>query len=189
MGEWAELPQGLLRVSAHSLSDQDPGAPVCPSDRYIRSPWRQFAPPVRLRPVTASTPPLPRFDQGLLALFLVTGFVFAAPEVIPIVAVVAAISAVRPESSPVPKLIALLVENRFGAAASEQLQADGYPPPWRAAAALLAAILGLATLVLLVGDKGVAWAFALPAAGLAALASVGGLCVGCQLHARRSGRR
>jgi len=43
--------------------------------------------------------------------------------------------------------------------------------------------------VLFVGDRGVAWAFGLPAAGLAALASVSGVCVGCQLHARRAGRR
>ena len=139
--------------------------------------------------MTASPPPLPRFDQGLLALLLVIGFVFAAPEVIPIVAVVAGISAVRPEASPVPKLITLLVENRFGADAVESLRTDGYPPPWRAAAALLAGVLAVGTLVLLVGDAGAAWAFGLPAAGLAALASVGGICVGCQLHARRAKRR
>jgi hypothetical protein len=140
------------------------------------------------RPVTASPPPLPRFDQGLLALLLVTGFVFSAPEVIPIVAIVAGVSALRPETSPVPRLITLLVENRFGAEAVETLRADGYPPPWRASAALLAVILTAGTLVWLVGDAGVAWAFALPAAGLGALASVGGVCVGCQLHTRRSKR-
>ena len=61
--------------------------------------------------------------------------------------------------------------------------------PWRMAAALLAAILAVGTLVLVVGDRGAAWAFGLPAAALAALASVGGVCVGCQLHARRAGRR
>ena len=147
-----------------------------------------MAPRVPLGPMTASPPPLPRFDQGLLALLLVVGFVFAAPEVIPIVAVVAGISAARPESSPVPKLITLLVENRSGPAAADDLRAEGYPPPWRAAAALLAAILGVGTLVFLVGDSRAAWAFGLPAAGLAALASVGGICVGCQLHARRSDR-
>jgi len=138
--------------------------------------------------VTASTPPLPRFDQGLLALALVTGFVFSEPLMIPLVGVVAAISAVRPEASPVPRLIALLVENRFGPEAGDKLRADGYPPPWRAAAALLAGVLAVGTLVLLVGDAGAAWAFGLPAAGLAALASVGGICVGCQLHARRANR-
>jgi hypothetical protein len=139
--------------------------------------------------VTASTPPLPRFDQGLLALVLVSGFVFSAPLVIPLVAVVAGVSAVRPEVSPVPRLITLLVESRFGPEAGASLRADGYPAPWRMAAALLAAILAVGTLVLVVGDRGVAWAFGLPAAALAALASVGGVCVGCQLHARRAGRR
>jgi hypothetical protein len=139
--------------------------------------------------VTASTPPLPRFDQGFLALVLVSGFVFAAPLVIPVVGIVAAVSAVRPEASPVPRLIALLVESRFGPDAGAGLRAEGYPAPWRAAAALLAAILAVGTLVLIVGDRAAAWAFGLPAAALAALASVGGVCVGCQLHARRAGRR
>ena len=139
--------------------------------------------------MTGSPPPLPRFDQGLLALALVTGFVFSTPLVIPLAAMVAAVSAVRPAISPVPRLIALLVEQRFGADAGDSLRADGYPAPWRTEAALLAAILAVGTLVLAVGDRGVAWAFGLPAAGLAALASVGGVCVGCQLHARRAGRR
>lgn len=139
--------------------------------------------------MTASAPPLPRFDQGLLALVLVTGFVFSAPLVIPLVAVVSGISAVRPEISPVPRLITLLVEQRFGSDTSESMRAEGYPPPWRAAAALLSAILAVGTLVLLIGDRAPAWAFGLVAAGLGALASVGGVCVGCQLHARRSGGR
>lgn len=135
--------------------------------------------------MTASPPPLPRFDQGLLALVLITGFVFSTPLVIPLVAAVSAVSAVRPEISPVPRLISLLVEQRFGAEAGETMRSQGYPPPWRAAAALLSGILAVGTLVLAVGDRAPAWAFGLAAAGLAALASVGGLCVGCQLHARR----
>ena len=139
--------------------------------------------------MTASTPPLPRFDQGLLALVLVSGFVFSAPLVIPVVGVVAAVSAWRPEISPVPRLITALIEQRLGADALESVEGDGYPAPWRTAAALLAAILAVGTLVLVVGDKAAAWAFGLPAAGLAALASVGGLCVGCQIHARRTGHR
>jgi hypothetical protein len=139
--------------------------------------------------VTPSTPPLPRFDQGLLALVLVSGFVFSTPLVIPVVGAVAAVSAWRPEISPIPRLITLLIEQRFGADASRSALADGYPAPWRTAAALLAAILAVGTLVLVVGDKAAAWAFGLPAAALGALASVGGLCVGCQLHARRTDRR
>jgi hypothetical protein len=109
--------------------------------------------------------------------------------VIPLVAVVSGISATRPDISPVPRLISLLVEQRFGADAGESLRAEGYPPPWRAAAALLSAILAVGTLVLAIGDRAPAWAFGLAAAALAALASVGGVCVGCQLHDRRAGRR
>jgi hypothetical protein len=134
--------------------------------------------------VTASTPPLPRFDQGLLALVLVTAFVFSIPLVIPVVAVAAGVSAFRPDLSPIPKLISVLVEQRFGAEAGESMRAEGYPPPWRTAAALLAGILAVGTVVLAVGGRAPAWAFGLVAAGLGALASVGGVCVGCQLHGR-----
>ena len=139
--------------------------------------------------MTASAPSLPRFDQGLLALVLVTGFVFSAPLVIPLVAVVSGISAVRPEISPVPRLISVLVEQRFGTEAGESMRTVGYPLPWRAAAALLCGILTVGTVVLAVGDRAPAWAFGLAAAALGALASVGGVCVGCQLHARRADKR
>jgi L-asparagine transporter-like permease len=123
-----------------------------------------------------------------MALVLVTGFVFSAPLVLPVVATVSAVSAVRPEVSPVPRLVALLVEQRLGADAADSVRGDGYPAEWRMAAALLTAVLAVGTLVLAVGDPSAAWAFGLPAAALAALASVGGVCVGCQLHARRSQR-
>ncbi|HEU5447680.1 MAG TPA: DUF4395 family protein [Acidimicrobiia bacterium] len=135
--------------------------------------------------MTASTPPLPRFDQGLLALVLVTGFVFSTPLVIPLVAAVSVVSAVRPEISPVPRLITLLVEQRFDPATTRSMLSDGYTPPWRTAALLNAAILMVGTLVLAVGDRAPAWVFGLAAAALGALASVGGVCVGCQLHGRR----
>ena len=135
--------------------------------------------------MTASTPPLPRFDQGLLALVLVTGFVVSTPLVIPLVAAVSAVSAVRPEISPVPRLITLLVEQRFDPATTRSMLSDGYTPPWRTAALLNAAILAVGTLVLAVGDRAPAWVFGLAAAALGALASVGGVCVGCQLHGRR----
>lgn len=139
--------------------------------------------------MTHSAPPLPRFDQGLLALVLVSGFVFSTPMVIPVVGAIAAVSAVRPELSPVPRLIALLVAQRFGEEESAAMRAEGYPPAWRTAAALLCGILAVGTLVLVLGSRSAAWAFGLAAAGLAALASVGGVCVGCQIHARRAGRR
>ena len=135
--------------------------------------------------MTASTPPLPRFDQGLLALVLVTGFVFSTPLVIPLVAAVSVVSAVRPEISPVPRLITLLVEQRFDPATTRSMLSDGYTPPWRTAALLNAAILAVGTLVLAVGDRAPAWVFGLAAAALSALASVGGVCIGCQLHGRR----
>jgi hypothetical protein len=137
--------------------------------------------------VTSSAPPLPRFDQGLLALVLVSGFVFSTPLVIPLVAAVAAVSAFRPEVSPVPRLITVLIEQRFGAETADSMKEEGYPPPWRFAAALLSGILVVGTLVLAIGGRAPAWVFGLAAAALAALASVGGVCVGCQIHQRRTG--
>ncbi len=138
--------------------------------------------------MTSSPPPLPRFDQGLLALVLVTGFVFSTPLVMPVVAAIAAVSALRPEISPIPRLISLLVEQRFGAEEADSMRAGGYPVPWRAAAGLLSGILVVGTLVLAIGDRAPAWGFGLVAAGLGALAAVGNVCVGCQIYARRAGR-
>ncbi len=121
-----------------------------------------------------------RFDQGVAALTLLCGFVFAVPSVIPLVGVLMVMSAVRPELSPVPRLFETYALPRLA----------GPPPPeeagpWRAAALLNAVVLGGGTLILAVGDRGFAWALGLPAAALAALASVGGLCIGCQLYTRR----
>jgi hypothetical protein len=106
-----------------------------------------------------------------------------------VIAAGSAVSFYRPEISPIPRLITALVTQRVGAEAGRQMQAAGYPPAWRMAALVQAGLLALGTLTLAGGGKGAAWAFGLSAAGLAALASVGGVCLGCQIHARRSGRR
>jgi hypothetical protein len=124
-----------------------------------------------------------RFDQGVAALALLCGFVFAVPSVIPLVAVLQLISAVHPAVSPVPRFFAEVAAPRLAGPPRPEAAA-----PWRAAAFLNAVLLGLGTLVLAIGDRGLAWAFGLPAAALAALASVGGLCIGCQLYTRRTRR-
>lgn len=136
--------------------------------------------------MTQVGPRLPRFDQGFLALALISGFVFAAPQVIPVWAVLATVSAVAPALSPIPWLVGRRpgATPIRGAAPPGRTDPAGYPPPWRFAALLSALLLGLGTLALAYGQRGIAWGFALPVAGLGALASVGGLCIGCQLYAR-----
>ena len=116
-----------------------------------------------------------RFDQGVAALALLCGFVFAVPSMIPLLAVLQLMSAVHPAVSPVPRLFETHALPRLPGPPRPEAAA-----PWRAAALLNAVLLGAGTLV-----RAFAWAFGLPAAALAALASVGGLCVGCQLYARR----
>jgi hypothetical protein len=135
--------------------------------------------------VSTSDSRVARFDHGVAALALLCGFVFAVPSIIPLVSVLMLMSAARPDVSPVPRV--------FEALALPRLPGPPQPEPagpWRAAALLNAALLGLGTLVLVLagGDRGLAWAFGLPAAALGALASVGGFCLGCRLYTRRPGR-
>lgn len=125
-------------------------------------------------------PRLPRSDQAVLAVAVVTGFVFNAPVVIPAWAALALLSAIAPGRAPVPFLMTTYVLPRLRGA---EILED--PGPWRTAALVCATLLGLATLVLVVGDRGLAWALALPAAVHGALAGVGGTCLGCRLHRPR----
>ena len=132
-----------------------------------------------MRPVDSR---VSRFDQGVAALALLCGFVFAVPSVIPLVGVLMLISALRPDLSPVPRLFERYAAPRLAGPPRPEEAA-----PWRAASFLHAVLLGAGTLFLAIGERAFAWAFGLPAAALAALSSVGGLCVGCQLYARRRG--
>ena len=120
----------------------------------------------------------------MTAVAILSGFVFDAPYVIPIFAALGAATAVQGEDAPLPALWHTLLSPRLRRPPTAEDVAPG-----RAAAALSAALLGAATVVLLVGDEGPAWVPALPAAALDALAGVGGLCVGCEWYARRHHRR
>ncbi|HLF41416.1 MAG TPA: DUF4395 family protein [Acidimicrobiia bacterium] len=123
---------------------------------------------------------MPRFEHTLLAIGLLFGFVFAIPGFIPVWAVLMLASAVLGERAPVPRLYLAFV--------APHLKPPGGPEeagPWRSAALAAAGVLGVGTLVLAVGDEGVAWLFGLAAAVMGALAGVGDVCVGCRLHNRR----
>ncbi|MGH9040728.1 MAG: DUF4395 family protein [Acidimicrobiia bacterium] len=124
-----------------------------------------------------------RFDQTVMAVAILCGFVFEAPWVTPLFAALEAATAVQGDQGPLPRLWHTLLSSQLRPTASTR-EAAG---PWRTAAALAAVLLSVGTLVLLVGDVGFSWLFSLAAAGLGALAGVGGICVGCQLHSRRGG--
>jgi hypothetical protein len=125
-----------------------------------------------------------RFDHGVLALALLGGFVFEFPPVIPVWGALMAVSTVRPEVSAAPWIFARMLAPHLPGSPRREDAA-----PWRTAALLAAVLLGLGTLTLAIGDRGIAWIFGLAVAALGAVTSAGGICVGCQLHARRSRRR
>lgn len=122
-----------------------------------------------------------RFDQALVALVVLCGFVFEAPAVIPVAAALAASTAAFSTAAPGPRFFSAVVAPRLAGPVAEETA------PWRSAALLLAALLGFAALALVGGDRSLAWLLSLAAAGLGALAGVGGVCVGCQLHSRHRG--
>lgn len=123
-----------------------------------------------------------RFDQALLALALISGYVFEAPAVIPVWASLSAATAVFSVAAPVPQLFSAFVAPRLDPGAGED------DAPWRVAALVSAVLLGLGSLTLAFGNRALAWLFALVVAAGAALGGVGNLCIGCRLYRRRPGR-
>ncbi|HEY3239079.1 MAG TPA: DUF4395 family protein, partial [Acidimicrobiia bacterium] len=90
-----------------------------------------------------------RFDQTVMAVAVLWGFVFDAPWVIPIFAALEAATAVQGDQAPLPRLWrAVLAPQLRRPSATED------SGPWRTAAFLTTALLGAGTLVLLVGDEG-----------------------------------
>lgn len=120
-----------------------------------------------------------RFDQTVMALGVLFGFVFDLPVLIPVLTAEEAAGAALGDGAPIPRLWHGMVAPRLRLRAAVP-EAAG---PWRAAFALNTALLGTGTAALMIVGPGLAWVVALPAAALGALAGVGRLCVGCQLHA------
>ncbi len=120
----------------------------------------------------------PRFDQAVVSVGLLAGFVFNVAWVIPLFAVVLVIDAVLGHQyGPLLRIWSDLLAPRVGAATNLE---DPRPP--RFAAVVGALLLVLACLLLLAGAVGVAWVAALIVAVLAALGAATGLCVGCALY-------
>ena len=135
----------------------------------------------------ASPPPLidprgPRVNQGVLAAALLVGFLLDWRAVIPIFAVVLALGAVfGSRYGPVLWFYGTVVRPRLGP--PPELE-DPRPP--RFASTVGVAFLTAATLVLVAGGPGVAWALALVVAALAGLAASTGICVGCEIYLLRA---
>lgn len=128
----------------------------------------------------------PRFNQGVLTVALLAGFVFHASWVIPVWAVVLGLgAALGPRYGLFLRLYREFIAPRLGPPTTME---DPRPP--RFAALIGTVFLGLGTLLLLGGESGLAWILALLVAALAALAAVTGICVGCEAYVwlrRRSG--
>lgn len=128
----------------------------------------------------------PRFNQGVLAFALLGAFVFEARWIYPTWGVALALSAIGgSDLGPFLRLYRDAIRPRLRPPTELE---DPRPP--RFAAAVGTVFLAAATLAWLGGVPGLADGLALIVAGLAALAAVTGLCVGCELYVwikRRSG--
>ena len=127
----------------------------------------------------------PRFNQAVLAAGLMGGFVLDVEAVVPVFAVVLLLgAALGPRYGPFLRLYAEVVRPRLGPPAELE---DPRPP--RFAAAVGVAFLAAGTVAFAAGAEGVGWALALVVAGLAGLAAVTGLCLGCEIYVLLSRRR
>lgn len=128
----------------------------------------------------------PRFNQAVLTVALLAGFVFDWKPVAPLFAVVLFLGAAfGSRYGPFLRLYAEVIKPRLGTPSELE---DPRPP--RFAAAVGVAFLVAATLTFLAGNGGVGWALALIVAALAGLAATTGICVGCEVYlflARRRG--
>jgi Domain of unknown function (DUF4395) len=130
----------------------------------------------------------PRFNQAVVTLLLLAGFVVDAPLVVPVVGVVLlAGAALGPRWGPFLRLYSGVIQPRLGPPAELE---DPRPP--RFAAAVGAGFLSASTIAFVAGNATAGWALALVVAVLAGLAAATGICVGCEVWlfvARRRGTR
>ena len=128
----------------------------------------------------------PRFNQAVLTVALLVGFVGDLRPVVPAFAGVLLLGAAfGPRYGPFLRLYADVIRPRLDP--PRELE-DPRPP--RFAAAVGVAFLAAATVAFAAGAPGVGWALALVVAALAGLAATTGICVGCELYlafARRRG--
>ena len=128
----------------------------------------------------------PRFNQAVLAVGLLAGFLLDWRPVVPFFTVVLLLGAAfGARYGPFLRLYAEVIKPRL--APPSELEDPRAP---RFAAAVGVVFLGGASVAFLAGAAGVAWGLALLVAALAGLSATTGLCVGCEiwlLFARRRG--
>lgn len=139
--------------------------------------------PTRPKPID---PRGPRFNQAVLTVALLVGFLLDARVVVPVFAVVLLLGAAfGSQYGPFLRIYAEFIKPRL--APPTELE-DPRPP--RFAATIGVGFLGAATLAFLAGSATVGWSLALVVAALAGLAATSGICVGCEVYlflARRRG--
>jgi Domain of unknown function (DUF4395) len=128
----------------------------------------------------------PRFNQAVLTVALLAGFLFDWRPVVPVFAVVLFLGAAfGSKYGPFLRLYAQFIRPRLSPPA---VMEDPRPP--RFAASVGALFLVASCLAFLAGETVLAWGLALIVAVLAGLAAVTGLCIGCEIwlvFARRRG--
>ncbi len=128
----------------------------------------------------------PRFNQAVLTVALLGGFLADWRPVVPLFAVVLLLGAAGgPRYGPFLRIYSDLIRPRL---APPAVLEDPRPPRFAAAVGVL--FLTAASLAFVAGAAGLAWALALMVAALAGLSAATGICVGCEiwlLFARRRG--
>lgn len=135
---------------------------------------------------TPIDPRAPRFNQAVLTVGLLAGFLLDLPLVAPLFAAVLFMGAAfGPRYGPFLRIYGQFIKPHLG---PPTFLEDPRPP--RFAATIGVAFLSSATLAFLAGVPALAWGLALLVAALAGLAASTGICVGCEMWlfiARRRG--
>lgn len=127
----------------------------------------------------------PRFNQAVLAVAILGGFLVDWRPVVPAFALVLlAGAALGPKYGPFLAFYAKVIRPRL--TPPQELE-DPRPP--RFSAAVGVAFLGAGTLAFAAGAAGIGWALALVVAALAGLSATTGICVGCELYLLVARRR
>lgn len=134
----------------------------------------------------------PRFGQSIVAVALLVGFVFSAPVVIPITAILVGIGAAAgPEHDPLVRIATTVAQRGLGSRRSNSRQPVRAidSQSMRISAISESATLAVATLLVIAGLSSVAWFLALLVAAVAATMAITNVCLGCEVYERLRSRR
>lgn len=127
----------------------------------------------------------PRFNQTVLAIALLVGFLVDWRPVVPIFALVLlAGAALGPKYGPFLALYAKVIRPRLKPPREME---DPRPPRFAAAVGVI--FLTAGSLAFAAGVPGLGWGLALIVAALAGLSAVTGICVGCEIYLLAARRR